>query len=92
MLPDPPLSAGWPHRDFKSGDNVSRARDAAETALLTLRLDRATETISGTLADEQGDQRPFWAGSELSGALEELRGAEPRVEDPATPLEQGREK
>ena len=70
---------------------MSRARGAAETTLV-LRLDLATETISGTLADAQGDERPFWGWLELSGALDELRGADARVEDPATPLEQGREK
>ena len=68
---------------------MSRARDAAETALVTLRLDLATETISGTLADEQGDQRPFWGWLELSGALEELRAAEPRLVD--APRTTGRE-
>jgi hypothetical protein len=71
---------------------VNRVRDAAETTLVTLRLDLATETISGTLADEQGDERPFWGWLELSGALDEPRGAAARVEDPATPLEQGLKK
>jgi hypothetical protein len=60
---------------------VSRARDAAETTLV-LRLDLATETISGTLADEHGDERPFWGWLELSGALEELRGANARLHEP----------
>jgi hypothetical protein len=70
---------------------VNRARDAAETTLV-LRLDLATETISGTLADAQGDERPFWGWLELSGALDELRGADARDEDPATALEQRLEK
>lgn len=65
---------------------MSRARDAAETTLVTLRLDLATETISGTLADEQGDQRPFWGWLELSGALDELRGGDAVLVDaPRTP-------
>ena len=38
---------------------MSDARDTAETTLGTQRFDLATETISGTLEDEQGDERPF---------------------------------
>ena len=64
---------------------MSDARDTAETTLVTLRLDLATETISGTLADAQGDERPFWGWLELSGALEELRGAEARLVDAPRP-------
>ena len=84
-----PTVGGLAASRLHSGDNVSRARDAAETTLVTLRLDLATETISGTLADEQGDQRPFWGWLELSGALDELRGAEPRLVD--APRTTGRE-
>jgi hypothetical protein len=53
-----------------------------ETTLVTLRVDLATETISGTLADERGDERPFWGWLELSGALDELRDAQTRLEHP----------
>jgi len=53
------------------------SRDASDTTLVTLRLVSATDTISGTVADEHGDERAFWGWLELSGALDELRGAEP---------------
>jgi hypothetical protein len=65
---------------------VSDARDTAETTFVILRLDLATETISGTLEDKQGDERPFWGWLDLSGALEELSGAEARrVDAPRIP-------
>ena len=70
---------------------MSPARDTANTTLVTLRLDLATETISGTLADEQGDERPFWGWLEFSGALDELRGADAPLEDPGATLEPGSE-
>ena len=61
-------------------------RTTAETTLVILRFDLATETISGTLEDELGDERPFWGWLELSGALEELSGAEARrVDAPRIP-------
>lgn len=69
------------------GDDVNVAGDTAVTTRLTLRLDLATETVSGTLADEQGDERPFWGWLELSGALDELRGAHARRQDSAITLE-----
>jgi hypothetical protein len=47
--------------------------DAAETAVVTLRLDRGAETISGTLEDEGGLERPFWGWLELSAALDRSR-------------------
>ena len=58
------------------------ARDAPESILVRLRLDLATETISGTLADEQGDERPFWGWLELSGALDDICSADARLEEP----------
>ena len=61
-----------------------------QTTLVTLCLDLGTHTIRGTLADEQGNERPFWGWLELSGALDELRAA--GLEDPAATLEQCREK
>jgi hypothetical protein len=64
---------------------------AAETTLVTLRLALATETISGTLEDEQGDERSFWGWLELSGALDELRGADAHLERPATTGKRGSE-
>jgi hypothetical protein len=71
---------------LRSGDDVSDARDTAETTFVILRLDLATETISGTLEDKQGDERPFWGWLDLSGALEELSGAEARrVDAPRIP-------
>ena len=51
------------------------ARHTAETAVVTLRLDLGTETISGTLANERGSERPFWGWLELSAALDLTRGA-----------------
>jgi hypothetical protein len=44
------------------------------TTFVILRLDLATETISGTLGGKCGDERPFWGWLELSAALDELRG------------------
>lgn len=46
----------------------------AETALVTLRLDRGSETISGTFEDEHGVERGFWGWLELSAALDQTRG------------------
>ena len=46
-----------------------------QTTLVTLCLDLGAQTICGTLADEQGNERPFWGLLELSGALDELRAA-----------------
>jgi hypothetical protein len=77
---------------LRGSDGVSRARDAAETTLVTLRLDLATATISGTLADEQGDERPFWGWLEFSEALDEIRGAEARLVDAPWTPERGSEK
>lgn len=57
----------------RTGDDMGQAHGAPETMLVTLRLDRATETISGTLADERGDERPFWGWLELSTALDDTR-------------------
>jgi hypothetical protein len=67
---------------------VGRANVASETMLVTLRLDLATDTISGTLADERGNERPFWGWLELSTALDETRDSDSahktsiRVRDP----------
>jgi len=72
-------------------DDVNVAGDAAETTLVTLRLDLSSETISGTLADERGHERPFWGWLELSGALDELRAADARLDHPATTLKRGSE-
>ena len=52
------------------------ADDAADTALVTLRLDRASETISGTFEDELGVERRFWGWLELSAALDDTRGVD----------------
>lgn len=46
-----------------------------ETVVVTLRLDLGTETISGTLVNEGGSERPFWGWLELSAALDLTRGA-----------------
>jgi hypothetical protein len=73
------------------GDDASVARDAAETTVVSLRLDLATETISGTLADEQGRERPFWGWLELSAALDERRCEDARLDDPAPTLDRGSE-
>jgi hypothetical protein len=50
------------------------AADDAKTAQVTVRLDLATETISGTVADGQGSERPFWGWLELSAVLDQMRG------------------
>jgi hypothetical protein len=42
------------------------------------------ETINGTFKDQHGGERPFWGWLELSGALDEVRGADARLQDPAT--------
>jgi hypothetical protein len=52
------------------------------TTLVTLRLELGANTIRGRLADEHGNERPFWGWLELSGALDELRGANARLDDP----------
>ena len=59
--------------------------DSGRTALVTLRLNRGTETISGTFATERGEEQPFWGWIELSTALDETRGlgAVPRRFRPA---------
>jgi hypothetical protein len=67
------LRAGVSPTPSRTGDDMGQAHRAPETMLVTLRLDRATETISGTLADERGDERPFWGWLELSTALDETR-------------------
>jgi hypothetical protein len=67
------LRAGRPPTPRRTGGAVGRANGASETMLVTLRLDLATDTISGTLADERGDERPFWGWLELSTALDETR-------------------
>jgi hypothetical protein len=46
------------------------------TALVTLRLERGSETISGTFEDELGVERPFWGWLELSAALDAKRSVE----------------
>jgi hypothetical protein len=57
---------------------------SGDTTLVTLRLELGANTIRGRLADEHGNERPFWGWLELSGALDELRGV--RLDDPATTL------
>jgi hypothetical protein len=52
---------------------MSDASDVTETTLVTLRLDVATDTISGTLTTAAQDEQPFWGWLELSEALDELR-------------------
>jgi hypothetical protein len=51
--------------------------DPPGTALVTLRLKLGTETISGTLEDLRGGERPFWGWLELSAALDQTRGIDP---------------
>lgn len=55
---------------------MAASGSTAETALVTLRLDLGTETISGTFEDEGGAERPFWGWLELSAALDRRRGHE----------------
>jgi hypothetical protein len=56
---------------------MAAAGHPADTALVTLRLERGCHTISGTLNDEDGVERRFWGWLELSAALDRARGAEP---------------
>jgi hypothetical protein len=49
----------------------------ADPALVTLRLDRCSETISGTFETERGVERRFWGWLELSAALDQTRGVDP---------------
>jgi hypothetical protein len=55
---------------------MAAASGPADTASVTLRLERGSETISGTLQDERGVERRFWGWLELSAALDETRGVE----------------
>jgi hypothetical protein len=67
--------------------DVTRRGNAAGTTVVTLRLDLGTDPISGTLANQHGSERPFWGWLELSGALDELRGAYGGPEARAMPEE-----
>jgi hypothetical protein len=55
-----------------------------DTTQVTLYLAVGAETIHGTLADEHGNERPFWGWLELSGALDELRAGDAFPEGGAT--------
>lgn len=63
---------------------MAASGSTAETALVILRLDLGTETISGTFEDEGGAERPFWGWLELSAALDRRRGHE--TERPGPPF------
>jgi hypothetical protein len=72
-------------------DFMTANRHAPGTTRVTLRLDRDTETISGTLAEAHGDERPFWGWLDLSAELDRIRAIDhcvslsaqqPRTEGP----------
>lgn len=72
---------------------VTRARiptrsEQPRTALVSLRLELGTETISGTLQDERGLERAFWGWLELSAALDQTRGVDSGTR-PTSGLEEG---
>ena len=72
---------------------VTRARvptrsDQPRTALVTLRLELGTETISGTVEHQDGGERPFWGWLELSAALDRTRGVDSEM-SPSNASEEG---
>lgn len=55
---------------------MAAAGDPADAALVTLCLERGSETISGTYDDEDGVEHRFWGWLELSAALDTTRGVD----------------
>jgi hypothetical protein len=74
LAADPNLSVnGIANRDVQAVNDICEAGDVTATTLVALRLDLATETISGTLTTAAQAKQPFWGWLELSEALDELR-------------------
>ena len=73
---------------------VTRARiptrsDQPRTAMVTLRLELGTDTISGTVEHQGGGEQPFWGWLELSAALDRTRGVDPGIRSSAGLKEEG---